>query len=65
MRKIATLLPALIPLFVLARGQTCLITGTVTDNYRVSRPIASVNIKNTSGVQISRTPWLILSIPRY
>lgn len=48
MRKIATLLPALILLSVLALGQTRLITGTVTDNNGVPVPFASINIKNTS-----------------
>lgn len=48
MRKIATLLPALILLSVLALGQTRMISGTVTDNNGAPVPFASVNIKNTS-----------------
>jgi TonB-linked SusC/RagA family outer membrane protein len=48
MRKIATLLPALILLCVLAFGQTRTITGTVTDNNGVPVPFASINIKGTT-----------------
>jgi TonB-linked SusC/RagA family outer membrane protein len=48
MRKIATLLPALILLSVLALGQSRMISGTVTDNQGVPVPFASINIKNTT-----------------